>query len=102
MSRAARSGFFFGSLSTLFLCYTSYVLQNVTITLDTELARWARRKAAEEDTSVSKLIARMLEREMRASDSYWRAFEDWKKRDRNLGVGLDASKRFTRDEAHER
>jgi hypothetical protein len=53
--------------------------------------------------SVSKLIGRLLEREMRASDSYWRAFEEWKKRDRNLGVGgIDASKRFARDEAHER
>ncbi len=78
------------------------MLKNVTITLDSELAHWARKKAAEEDISVSKLLARMLEREMRASDSYWRAFEDWKKRDRNFGVGLDASKRFTRDEAHER
>ena len=78
------------------------MLKNVTITLDTELAHWARKKAAEENVSVSKLLARMLEREMRASDSYWRAFEEWKKRDRNLGVGLDASKRFSRDQAHER
>ena len=78
------------------------MLKNVTITLDTELAHWARKKAAEENISVSKLLARMLEREMRASDSYWRAFEEWKKRDRNLGVGLDASKRFSRDQAHER
>ncbi|HXA66423.1 MAG TPA: hypothetical protein VNV82_14785 [Bryobacteraceae bacterium] len=53
--------------------------------------------------SVSKLIGRLIEREMRASDSYWRAFEEWKKRDRNLGVGgIDASKRFARDEARER
>jgi hypothetical protein len=91
-----------GTDKTLFLCYTGYVLKNVTITLDTELAHWARKKAAEENVSVSKLLARMLEREMRASDSYWRAFEEWKKRDRNLGVGLDASKRFSRDQAHER
>ena len=91
-----------GSDKTLFLCYTGLVLKNVTITLDTELAHWARKKAAEENVSVSKLLARMLEREMRASDSYWRAFEEWKKRDRNLGVGLDASKRFSRDQAHER
>ena len=91
-----------GSDKTLFLCYTGHVLKNVTITLDTELAHWARKKAAEENVSVSKLLARMLEREMRASDSYWRAFEEWKKRDRNLGVGLDASKRFSRDQAHER
>jgi len=78
------------------------VLRNVTITLDQDLARWARRKAVEEDTSVSKLVARLLEREMRASDSYWRAYEQWKNRDRDLGGPMDASKRFTRDEAHER
>jgi hypothetical protein len=78
------------------------VLKNVTITLDSELAHWARKKAAEENTSVSKLLARMLEREMRASDRYWQAFEQWKKLDRNLGGNIDASKRFTRDEAHER
>ena len=83
-------------------CYTGPVLKNVTITLDSELAHWARKKAAEENISVSKLLARILEREMRASDSYWRAFEGWKKRDRDLGVGIDASKRFTRDQAHER
>jgi hypothetical protein len=78
------------------------VLKNVTITLDQDLARWARKKAVEEDTSVSKLVARLLEREMRASDSYWQAFEEWKTRDRDLGVPVDASKRFTRPDAHER
>jgi hypothetical protein len=44
----------------------------------------------------------MLEREMRASDRYWQAYEQWKKLDRDLGGNIDASKRFTRDEAHER
>ena len=73
-------------------------MRNVTISLDEELARWARRKAADEDISVSKLIARMLDRERRASDSYWRAYEEWKK----LDFKLDASKRMTREEAHER
>jgi hypothetical protein len=73
-------------------------VKNVTISLDEELAHWARRKAADEDISVSKLIARMLDRERRASDSYWRAYEEWKK----LDFKLDASKRMTREEAHER
>jgi len=77
-------------------------VKNVTISLDEDLAHWARRKAADEDISVSKLIARMLDRERRASDQYWRAFEEWKKRDRDLGVEIDASQRFTRDQAHER
>ena len=73
-------------------------MKNVTISLDEELAHWARRKAADENTSVSKLVARLLDREMRASDEYWQAYEQWKK----LDIRLDASKRFTREEAHER
>jgi hypothetical protein len=78
------------------------VLKNVTITLDPEVAHWARRKAADENTSVSKLVSRLLEKEMRASDAYWRAHEEWKKLPRDLGAPIDASKRFARDEAHER
>ena len=79
------------------------MLKNVTITLDPEVAHWARRKAADENTSVSKLVSRLLEKEMRASDAYWRAYEEWKSLPRDLG-GSDRclSKRFTRDEAHER
>jgi hypothetical protein len=83
-------------------CYTDPVLKNVTITLDPEVAHWARRKAANENTSVSKLVSRLLEKEMRASDSYWRAYEEWKRLSDDLGGSIDASKRFTRDEAHER
>ena len=88
----------------MFSCYTDPVLKNVTITLDTEVARWARRKAADEDISVSKLISRMLEREMRDSDAYWKAYEEWKKLPRDLGAPepIDASKRMTREEVHER
>ena len=83
-------------------CYTGPVLKNVTITLDPEVAHWARRKAADENTSVSKLVGRLLEKEMRASDAYWRAYEEWKSLPHDLGVPIDASKRFSRDEAHER
>jgi hypothetical protein len=83
-------------------CYTDPVLKNVTITLDPEVAHWARKKAADESTSVSKLVSRLLEKEMRASDAYWRAYEEWKRSPRDLGGSIDASQRFTRDEAHER
>ena len=55
------------------------MLKNVTITLEEEALRWARREAAEKGTSVSKLVGGILEREMRRTDSYWRAFEAWKK-----------------------
>ncbi|MRR13761.1 CopG family transcriptional regulator, partial [bacterium] len=51
------------------------MLKNVTITLTEEAALWARRKAADQNTSVSKLVGRMLEDQMRLSDEYWRAYE---------------------------
>ncbi len=81
-------------------CYTEIVLRNMTITVSEELARWARKKAAEENTSVSKLVGRMLENQMRMTDEYWRAYDRWKK----IGAikGIDAARRLSRDEAHER
>ena len=81
-------------------CYTDFVLKNITITVSEEAARWARRKAAEENTSVSKLVGRMLENQMRLTDEYWRAFSRWRK----IGSmkGIDAAGRLSREEAHER
>ena len=76
------------------------MLKNVTITLPEEVADWTRRKAADEDVSVSKLICRILEEQMRRSDEYWRAYERWKKV-KSIG-GIDARKRMSREEAHAR
>ena len=72
----------------------------MTITVSEDVASWARRKAAEENTSVSKLVGRMLEEEMRRTDAYWAAYERWKK----IGPipGLDAANRLTREEANDR
>ena len=39
---------------------------------------WARRQAAEKNSSVSRLVGEMLERQMRLTDEYWLAFEHWK------------------------
>jgi hypothetical protein len=72
----------------------------MTITVSEDAARWARLKAAEENTSVSKLVGRMLEDQMRQTDEYWRAYERVKRAEPI--PGLDASKRMTREEAHER
>jgi hypothetical protein len=84
----------------VFSCYTDFVLKNMTITVSEEAARWARRKAAEENTSVSKLVGRMLEDQMRVSDDYRRAYVRWKK----IGnvKGLNAAERVSREDAHER
>ena len=45
-------------------------MKNVTITLDEEVARWARIKAAEQDTSVSRLVGEMLRDKMMNEKSY--------------------------------
>ena len=51
------------------------MLKNITITVSEETALWARKKAAEENTSVSKLVGKMLEDKMRLTDEYWKAYE---------------------------
>jgi len=72
----------------------------MTITVTEEVARWARKAAAEENTSVSKLVGRMLEEEMRRTDEYWAAYERVKKI--KPIKGLDASKRAKRKEIYDR
>ncbi len=84
----------------LISCYTEFVPKNVTIKLSDETALWARRKAAEENTSVSKLVGQMLEREMRLNNAYWQAFEGWKSHRPVATAG--AAERLTREEVHER
>ena len=81
-------------------CYTGLVLKNITITVSEEAARWARRKAAEKNTSVSKLVGGMLEDQMRTGAEYWQAYDRWKK----IGSikGIDAAGRLSREQAHER
>jgi len=76
------------------------VAKNVTIRISDETALWARRKAAEENTSLSRLVAEMLERQMRLTDEYWRAFDHWKS-NQPLAAG-GAAGRLSREEVHER
>jgi hypothetical protein len=87
--------------TALFSCYTEFVPKNVTIKLSDEVALWARRKAAEENTSVSRLVGDMLERQMRLTDDYWRAYERWKSRPPVLAK-VSAAERMSREEVHER
>jgi hypothetical protein len=76
------------------------VAKNVTIRISDETALWARRKAAEENTSVSRLVGDLLERQMRLTDEYWQAFEHWKT---NRPLARDgAAERLNREEIHER
>jgi hypothetical protein len=45
-------------------------LQNMTITVDEDVARWARIKAATENNSVSRLVGEMLKEQMRNEEGY--------------------------------
>ena len=50
--------------------------RNVTITLEEDVARWARVKAAERDTSVSQLVGDMLKEDMQREDAYAAAMRE--------------------------
>ncbi len=79
--------------------YTEFVLKNITITVPVNVALWARKKAAEENTSVSRLVSRMLEDKMRQTDEYCRAY----RRVKRISLpGIDDAHRLSREEAHER
>ena len=54
-------------------------LRNVTITLDEEVARWARVRAAEANTSVSRLLGEELKRMMRQQQQFDRARRDFQR-----------------------
>jgi hypothetical protein len=45
-------------------------LRNITITLEENLARWARIEAARSDTSVSRFLAEILKERMMQKDDY--------------------------------
>ena len=72
----------------------------MTIRISDEAVLWARRQAVENNTSVSRLVGDMLERQMRLSDEYWRAFDHWKT-NRSL-AGKGAAERLSREDVHER
>jgi hypothetical protein len=59
-------------------CYTDFVsssrrLRNVTVTLEEDVAQWARIEAARRDTSVSRLLGALLKERMSAQDGYEKA-----------------------------
>jgi hypothetical protein len=76
-------------------------MKNVTITLEEEVARWARIRAAELDTSVSRLVGEMLRERMLEEESYDAAGQDYLARDAVRLKPADAQYP-TRDQLHER
>ena len=75
-------------------------MKNVTITLDEDVARWARVWAAEHDTSVSRFVGDLLKTKMASDQRYERAMERYLNRDPKP---IKTKGRYPgRDEIHER
>jgi hypothetical protein len=52
-------------------------MKNVTITIDEKVARWARIRAAEQDTSLSRLVGELLREKMNHEEDYQKAMEQY-------------------------
>ena len=76
-------------------------MKNVTITLPEDLAGWLRIKAAEDDRSVSRWLAELLERMRRQEDPYHAAMMQYlAMKPRKLDWPND--RRQTREELYDR
>ena len=76
-------------------------MKNVTITLDEKVASWARIRAAEHETSVSRLVGEMLKEKMRAEESYNTSRQYYLSKAPNL-IKEPGTKYPTREKLHER
>ncbi len=74
-------------------------LRNVTVTLEEQVARWARLEAAQNEMSVSRFLGGLLKERMLQKDAYHRAM----RRALARGPFLKTDGRYmSREEAHER
>jgi len=64
-------------LDTTFVLSYSGVMKNMTIALDEDVARWVRIRAAELNTSVSRLVAGLLLEKMRGDKKYNQAMQEY-------------------------
>ncbi len=76
-------------------------MRNITVTVDEETYRRARVKAAELDTSVSRLVRDYLV-ELAADDSEFERLERLEAEMRGRIVDFSAKDRLPRDQVHER
>ena len=74
-------------------------LRNITLTLEEEVARWARIEAAKKDVSVSRFLADILKQRMVAQDGYAKAMRRALARKPFLKTD---GRYLSREEAHDR
>lgn len=80
------------------ICVT---VKNITVTLDDEIYRRARIRAAELETSVSALVKRYLV-DLAGSETEFERLEKLERELRDRVVAFRAGNRLPRDEIHER
>ncbi len=76
-------------------------MKNVTITLDEKVAKWARIRAAERQTSVSRLVGEMLEEKMQEEESYHASMQQYFSKQPAL-IKKSGTPYPSRDKLHER
>ncbi|MFH0821123.1 MAG: hypothetical protein V2B18_00095 [Pseudomonadota bacterium] len=76
-------------------------MKNVTITLDEETARWARVRAAELNTSVSRFVGELLRERMTAEETYRAAMTKYFSQSASL-IRSPETKYPSRRDLHER
>jgi hypothetical protein len=74
-------------------------LRNITVTVEEDVARWARLEAARQEKSVSRLLAGILKDRMEATSSYERAMRRALARKPFL---MTDGRYLSREEAHDR
>lgn len=77
--------------------------QNITLALPKRILRRAKVVAAERETSISAIIARLLEDFLRGEGDYDRAMrEEIARMRKGYDLGTEGKRTWTRDELHER
>jgi hypothetical protein len=76
-------------------------MKNVTITLDEETARWARIRAAEGETSISRLVGNLLREKMIEEGSYQMSMQHYLSKSPRM-LKKEGDKYPSRKELHER
>ena len=76
-------------------------MKNVTITLDKEVARWARICAAKRDTSLSRLVGELLREKMLDEEKYLASMQHYLSQSTRL-LKKREDKYPNREELHDR
>ena len=89
------------AVETKFVLHYIRVMKNVTITLDEKVANWARIRAAEQETSVSRLVGEMLEEKMHEEEVYHAALQQFLSKKPAM-IKEPGTKYPSRDKLHDR